>query len=243
MYPTVKNDPFGGLGINLSNTVDVEKIRAAIVSYWGFNTSPGLTEDSVGSVSLTNVGGMFQNVADEPEGDASARYNGTSYFTVGDLAQFQPNQNFSIAIWVRLRNPPDVYFPVAKDDFSAPSRGWGIFTQTPGGWHFGFVLGTGNEAIDVESTGVIILPNVWYHVVGTHDLSNKRVTLYVDGVQLASGTYSFDVAANSEPMYIGRETAGVLMRINARTDQCIFFNKVLTPAEVAFVKNNPDGLL
>ena len=242
MYPTVKNDPFGGLIAAPISTIDIEELRAAIVSYWGFNTSPGLTADSVGLATLTNVGGMTLD-GTNVEGDRCAEYNDVSYFTVGDLVQFQPNQDFSIATWIRLRNPPAVYFLAAKDDFGVPSRGWSLFTQTTGGWHFGFAYGAGSNVLDLESTSVIILPNVWYHVVGTHNLSDKRVSLYVDGVQLATDTYAFTAAANSEPMYIGRQTSGGLMRAVAKTDQCVFFNKELTPAEINFIKNNPDQLL
>jgi hypothetical protein len=82
----------------------------------------------------------------------------------------------------------------------------------------------------VQAPAAAVVAGGTYHVVGTFDGTTQR--LYVNGVQVASGTFSGAVSANTSGVLIGSWDATSEF-LAGTIDDVAVFGKVLTPAQVA----------
>ncbi len=74
--------------------------------------------------------------------------------------------------------------------------------------------------------------NTWVHVAGTYDGGTAR--LFVNGVQVASGSQSGAILHNALPAAIGNDNAGSgLYGFKGRIDELAVYSRVLDPQELA----------
>lgn len=243
MYASIIGDPYAGLGDFLSVAEHKAELKRHIVSYWGLN-SGSLLNDSVGGVTLTNVGTVTARASDFKEGTACADYNGSEYLEASDAATaaLEPNQNYSVSCWYNPGDVSIVNLIAGKDNFNIPTRGWNLFLQTVGGAHFGAMIGdNGSNALDLESP-ILINPvaDTWYHICACHDFDNKRLSLYVNGANKINGIYAFTVVATSLSFRIGAFESGSAVPNDTQIDQFIFFNKTLSESEVRILHQYPE---
>ena len=67
----------------------------------------------------------------------------------------------------------------------------------------GFYIGSGNNSVSVFSGPIINLANNWHHVAGIYDASTGQAKLYIDGVNVANESYSYDIAYGGSLLKIG----------------------------------------
>jgi hypothetical protein len=151
----------------------------------GANGSTTFTDSSLNNLTVTPNGSIAISTTQSKFGGASAYFDGT-----GDYLSFTGGMpsgagtEFTIECWVRLDDLAD----------------YRMITRTVGGIDF-YVVPDGS--ISVGRSGVvgiaasatgIITAGTWYHIALTRDTSNNY-KIYINGVQVASGTNSFSVTA------------------------------------------------
>ena len=151
----------------------------------GANGSTTFTDSSLNNLTVTPNGSIAISTTQSKFGGASAYFDGT-----GDYLSFTGGMpsgagtEFTIECWVRLDDLAD----------------YRMITRTVGGIDF-YVVPDGS--ISVGRSGVVgiaasatglITAGTWYHIALTRDTSNNY-KIYINGVQVASGTNSFSVTA------------------------------------------------
>jgi hypothetical protein len=142
-------------------------------------------------------------------GRAPAFTNG-AHFDLGDLADFERNQPFSVGAWVNVPANPKESAIVARMDDRKGLQGWELFVQ---GRNFGVQLASAQPAgaLRVVTKAASVRAGKWQHVLVTYDGSGTSAgfRLFLDGrVQavVASGNLKGSTRA-AVPLRIGqRET-------------------------------------
>ena len=119
----------------------------------------------------------------------------------------------TVGDWVRL---------VGKGDIS--NRQYGLWFHPNGHWLFQIYCGGGNlEYLAPVTVGE------WYHFAAVKNGTN--VKLYINGVEVADGTFGTSACATTEPLTIGY--AGFHTFMNGQMDETRVWNVARTPAQIA----------
>ncbi|MFZ2726926.1 MAG: LamG domain-containing protein [Methylococcaceae bacterium] len=119
----------------------------------------------------------FDNAALHFDGD-------NDYLRVSYAKNFEPKA-VSVEAWVRSIDSSDVNslkYIVAKSGLSCAYAAYALYTR---GGELAFYIWNGTSYIESPVTSAV-WDGGWHHIVGTYD--NKAVRLFVDGVQVGSGT-------------------------------------------------------
>jgi hypothetical protein len=82
----------------------------------------------------------------------------------------------------------------------------------------------------VQAAPGTVVSGAVYHVVGTYDGSVQR--LFVNGVQVASATFTGALGVNGNNLVLGSWDAGSEF-LSGRIDEVAVYNKVLSAAQIA----------
>ncbi len=143
-------------------------------------------------------------------GRAPAFTNG-AHFDLGDLADFDREQPFSVAAWVNVPANLKDGAIVARMDDRKGLQGWELFVQ---GKNFGVQLATAQPAgaLRIVSTKPSVRAGKWQHVLATYDGSGRSAgfRLFLDGRPVAVAATGKDLKGSvraAVPLRIGqRET-------------------------------------
>jgi len=146
------------------------------VDRWSFDeTSGALAADSVGSHDLalrngaTFGPGISGNALTLNGADQFAESSGTLIPT--------ENTNYSISAWAKLNAVGDAFQTVASEDGDANSAFFLQYSGADKRWAFSFASVRALAA----SVGQPVAGK-WYHLVGVRDVTNSKLSIYVDGV-------------------------------------------------------------
>lgn len=103
-----------------------------------------------------------------------------------------------------------------------------------GGFRFG--LRNGADATQGIQTATPLPTNTWQHVAVT--ISGTTATLYLNGVQQATGTITTPVLAGTQTNYIGKSQWLTDPLFKGKIDDVHVFDKALTAAQVAALMTN-----
>jgi hypothetical protein len=83
------------------------------------------------------------------------------------------------------------------------------------------------------------IPGRWYHLAYTFDDSTKQQVLYVDGIQVGTGTASKSAGYDTQPLLLGRDTENGVPNffLQGRIDEAAIYNRALSPMEIASIYN------
>lgn len=160
--------------------------------------------------------------------DTAASFNGgAAYIPYSANLNFQGP--FTVEFWVKpaVENTGSTLTcPVGSLKISDSGRlGW-IFYQSASGWNFRIGSTTGYTG---NLTGGAVKSNEWQHVVGVYDGSSAF--LYVNGVQVGTGSVASFTPNPSDPMGIGaRGDAGFLY--NGALDEVAVYGSALAATDV-----------
>lgn len=101
-----------------------------------------------------------------------------------------------------------------------------------------FRVSNGSALTDI--TGSAVSTGIWYHIVVWHDSVNNTVNMKVNNGGLITSSYSLGVVATSGGFRICGDGAG--RNINAVVDECGFWKRVLTNAEITELYNAGVGV-
>ena len=126
--------------------------------------------------------------------------------------------------------------------FNTTDGNQAIFSKLLSGSYYVFFssnllfAGVGNSS-STPSIHTNFVPTVgrWYHIAFTFDDTSKLLSLYVDGVQIVSGTVNLTIGYDTNPISWGRYGSYYL---NGRIDEAAIYNRALTAAELASICNS-----
>lgn len=133
-------------------------------------------------------------------------------FELGDLADFELNQKFSFAAWVKPNKNGSTGAILARMDVAQQHRGFDFWYENRNvGVHI--IDAWPDSAIKVITEKPALKEGSWSHVVATYDGSGKAsgVKLYVDGnlqnTKVASNTIKSDASIRAKtPLRIGQRS-------------------------------------
>ena len=196
---------------------------SGLLGWWGFE---GNGNDLSGNGNnLTNNGSTY--TADRfGAPNAAGQFNGSNQYQVVTNPSFSFGQNgdFTVSMW--FKKPSASYGVLLMSGL--PTGGpfiWNMQSGNTGAFQFG----TNRQGMAWAWAQTTHAINQWTHAVGT--FSNGAMTLYVNGVVVATATYTHTGATQQTvPLYIARGVSGNYAQ--ADIDDIGVWNRVLSPAEI-----------
>jgi mono/diheme cytochrome c family protein len=195
-----------------------------------------------GAQLTVNIGGETTAAAapgaawvDGHVADKALSLKSTSDIAVPNIGDFENNQSFTVAAWVKVPAGNTGGAVVARMDESNDFRGWDL-------WLEGNKVGTHiihkwpGDAVKVVSREALT-PNVWHHVAISYNggLKKEGIKVYIDGAEKATDPQADALKGSirtSTPFKIGRRSGSAAIPGLAVQDIRLY-TRVLAPAEVA----------
>lgn len=142
----------------------------------------------------------------------------------------------TVSAWVKAPGSPgDFKYIVAKGANGCLAASYGLYSGPNGGLEFYAGYNGGASWTTSPDAGTGVWDGQWHSVIGTYDGSTVR--LYVDGVQVGSGTASPSGISYGEPnsndLLIGNyDGCGGALDFTGLIDQVRVFNRALGPQEI-----------
>lgn len=215
---------------------------SGLISYWKFN-QVRIEHDSQNAFPLTNNGGAPAKGITNVDSTAVNFFSGT-YMSVND-AVFR-DKTFSFATWFKITgNTP--YHTIANVRFltsSSPFNSYNLNIGSSVGDRLTFLFTT-TLASDIQvQNSSTTASNAWTHAVitcGYNTLEDSTsVKMYVNNVVVAQTKVKSYIIYNgtTRPLVLG-SVAGAPNgnSLQGNLDEFLYYNRVLTPAEVATIYN------
>lgn len=217
------------------------------LTYWRFGenvTVPAYdTATNLGSLGPAANGLYYdaftKSVDGAIAGDAAVAFSnpslGTSYFGsmgVAYNAALNPNGAFTVEFWAKPSNDTaSLLSPVNSMSFVTGRIGW-LFYQNAATWQFRVGVAATTTASIIN--GGVIVSNQWQHVVGVFTpttLPAGTMTLYVDGVQVASGAGNYE--PNTNAFFFVGSTSSPNRTFDGSVDEVAFYGGALSANQIA----------
>jgi hypothetical protein len=171
--------------------------------------------------------------------DANATDGQTGYVaTAGPV--LDTTKSFSVSAWVRLSSLGTFRTAVSQ---SGTNRSRFMLYYSPDAAKWSFVMYDGDSASSAGTfaQGGTPAAGRWTHLLGVYDADAKQVSLYVDGVQVATGSHASVWAANG-PFTIGRGIASGTTKQPWRGEiaDVRAWNRVVVPDDLWGTDATPD---
>ena len=249
------NEPFtetgwsaGVAALGISGTPTV--VAAANLQHRYNSTTATVGFDSSGlSRNATNSGAAFL-ASDADAGAAPLKRTGVMQFVGAENDQVSIPANAAytaasstVCFWMRA-NPPT----------GAGSSGAMLWDRRPDYGTAGIVIiQTDDGKIYLQSNSdycsfgnsTSVSDNVWHHIAATMNQgAGQAVTLYVDGVQVATANNSQAWGwTAAQAIELGRSHDAYWKRYTGLLDDVRFYNRILTPTEVQQIANSSDTVM
>lgn len=174
-----------------------------------------MNDDSGNGYTLTNNSTTNQSPAKMADGRA---LNGTRWL---EVANTFPNitTNFTMYGWIYTADNTKAGQRFFCDDVNN-TGGYALSLGDGGTGMLRFYSRASNPVI-LDGPANQIANNTWYHVAAVADITNGRKTIYVNGVQAATGTFTNAWGTDNGNCSVGGETASgeTANRLNGRLDE------------------------
>ncbi len=200
------------------------------LAYWRLGETSGTTaKNDMGSSyagSYTSSPSLGQNGVLLGDGNSAVTFDGSSaYVSIPYNSALNPSGAFSVELWAYPTSLNSQYQGVVAS--RAYPNGWVIYKDNNNNWSFWINSGAGMLAVTSPDA---ISNSTWYHLVATFDGTTAK--LYVNGIQVASGTPSTFTANSSQTLTIGQGEPGSTFFFAGRVDEVSFYNTALSKAQV-----------
>jgi hypothetical protein len=208
---------------------------AGLQGYWRLDEGSGTkAHDSVNANSGTIHGAVFTTDHAPISGSTHAlAFDDNDYVQIpNDPASFE-SPHVTVSAWVNATTPGITTYVVAKGIQGRTAASYALYTGDRGGLQFYVFNGTRWAMSPSPGTGV--WNGEWHHTVGTFDGSVVR--LYVDGVQVGTGTNTDVWIAYELPdgndLSIGAYWIPDGFHFNGLIDEVAIWTRALTADEIA----------
>lgn len=221
-----------GAGDDAEITLDVQEPEVAVglKSWWKMSGEYSASQAEIDAApNGTNNLQIFGNPA-----FASGRFNkvvtltsSSEYMVASSSASLELTGQLTVAAWVRSNTVPNNAILIHK------------LTSTGGGFQLGVdnlgkvsaYVGNGTTSLVAKDNNRSILGGLWHHVVSTYD--GSKLLVFIDGTQGDIEGDGIDVlAANTEPLYVGKNPAYTNRNFTGDIDDVQIYNTALTGAEI-----------
>lgn len=207
-----------------------------LVSWW---PGEGNATDIRSANNGTNVGSV--SFVAGKVGQAFS-FNGTNFIRVARNSNLEPSQ-VTVDAWVKASSPGVFKSIVTKGASGGTSASYALYTGSSGGLIF-YVF-DGSTFVLSPDAGSGVWDGAFHHVAGTYD--GATVRLYVDGVQVGSGTpttisIGYGLPTNND-LYIGSYNDGIttfppgFVNFPGVVDEVEIFSRALTGTEIQAIFN------
>jgi hypothetical protein len=199
------------------------------VDHWSFDEGSGaVAADSVGKHDLA-----LQNGANWTPGVAGSALalDGSNQFaeSAGTLIPTE-NTNYSVSAWVKLNSAGDAFQTVVSEDGDSNSAFFLQYSGADKRWAFSFAsVRALADTVGQPKAGQ------WYHLVGVRDVTNSKLSIYVDGVLSGSVGILGGGDKGTGNLEVGRGKFGgkPVDYLGGAVDSVTIFDRALSAAEVA----------
>ena len=162
-------------------------------------------------------------------GAGSASFDGTDdYITIADDSSLDITSDFSITCWVKADSFDSNVDGIIAKTVPSTGDGYGLYADTAADKIKFF---SQNYNSDYAETGALSV-NTWYHIAGTFSDSGNLNSIYVDGVLTDTSAETTAMAANNDPLEIGRVFQDNNSNLNGNISQVGIWDAVLTQAQI-----------
>jgi hypothetical protein len=229
--------PFGNTGYDVNTLTATGKTIMQRAIEWCLRPLAWYTlDDAAGSIANDSAGGYDGTVSGATwttgKLTGGLQFNGsTNYVSIANAAAFQVTTALTVTGWVRATGAwgvDDDMDPVLRKGDSAPLN-----------WMLGISSGRVELSLDQWDNaglygGTTMATSRWYHVAGTWDGATARV--YVNGVLDGSAAKVAPIGTDTRPVFLGGRTGSTDV-FQGVMDEVRFYNRCLTPGEIAAMAN------
>ena len=174
-------------------------------------------------------------------------FDGNDYIDCGNdsIFQFQAADSFSVSAWVNINSVTgNADFIVSNGLWNtSPYSGWGLNLQGANILRFDLTDNNVANQLSIDSSGITLNNNTWYHVLFTYDGSNSTtgMNFYLDGLLtsktiVANNALGAITYTSSMKLNIGARESGV-RPFNGDISNVSIFDSALTQAQVTEIYN------
>lgn len=231
-------------GLGHLDRYDQDVLGLAPVGYWRLGESAGTVandETSAGNDGTyinTPTLGVVGAVSEDTDTAVTFAQATSEYVDMGNVYAFDYNDPFSISCWFKTSYSTSCAL-VSKQD--TVGRGYALRMLASGAIYVQLVNTASSLEINKTSTTTGFNDDVWHYVVMTYDGSNlaSGVTIYVDGVALATST-GFDTLGtntiiDTTSFNIASRDDASLHDYDGEMDEVAVFDYELSSPEQAFL--------
>jgi hypothetical protein len=205
--------------------------ETGLIGWWKANNT---IDDVLGKNPATLVNGATYGTGVNGAANTAFSFNGSNqYATVADSDMLDLSSSLSVDAWINATSLSHVssYNTIIAKAGGGTDRNFYLGVMNDGTIHVHYNNPAGGSG-GFNSAAGLITTGTWYHVALTIDVNASTIKLYVNGVQVASGTTNGFMASNSAPVSIGAYN-GASSTFNGRIDEVGMYSRVLTSSEVA----------
>lgn len=199
--------------------------KEGLMAYFPFD---GDAKDKSGKNVATLVSGATLTTDRNGKANAAYNFNGSSYISILNPAQFNNMTQFTIAAWVCPSALGVKQYILSKAD---PGRDFALrlTDQDKVNWHF---QPLGMPMQQVSSEGGLVMSGQWVHCMAMWTGTSMRI--YVDGFLedevMVSGA---SIPWTGDEMQIGAIAGGE--KFNGKIDEVLIYNRLLSDLEIAML--------
>ncbi len=200
------------------------------VAYYPFN---GNANDASGNGLHGVINGSVVPTADRFGNANSAMAfpgNTNSFIQIADNPLLRP-ANITISCWINLAGVGSLNTFVHKGLSPCVNDSWYVGTESG---NFRSYVSNSFTCGDQVSLSIAQVNNVWKYVAFTVDVTTDTRKLYIDGVEVASGTFTSSLQYDNGPVTLGAGFENGIMSfpLTGALDEVKVYSTVLNPAQI-----------
>ncbi|MCA9184968.1 MAG: LamG-like jellyroll fold domain-containing protein [Pirellulaceae bacterium] len=211
----------------------------SLVAHWPLDAN---ANDVVGGHNGIPLDVAFGGPGANGNTGLSANFNGTTSSIEVPFSSALNPDSFTVSVWANPTATSGYNSPItSRDDFQGgvSTHGYILYNDPNGNWQFW--TGDGDPGWAVLGGGASVT-NTWTHLAASFDRVSGTKSYYVNGVlagQVTTQGYSVNGTVESENLHIGSgQDDGLNFYFNGSIDDVAVFQGVLTPAEIANIRDN-----
>ena len=230
-YQYVVADNVGNQDTATSSSV----AHTAFGAYWAFDAGSGTSavDSSANSNTATLQAGAGWTAGKVGANALSLNGTSTSWASAPNPV-VDTSQSYSVSAWVKENDLTGTHTFVSADGTSVSP----FYLQRRSDGQFAFT----NEASDSTAatekivSGTSATVGIWYHLTGVYNKGAGTIELYVNGVSQGTTTVTAGwKVLGSTNIGRGQWSGGPVDYANAAIDEVHFYDRVLTPSEIAIL--------
>jgi hypothetical protein len=196
-----KGANYGGL----SSSINTEEIGGAPIAYWKFDETTGTTAYDSSGTNNGTITNATSTTEDQCISGKCLYFNGTANVVIPNSPSLQITGNQTISMWIKPTS-----FSTQCNPFNKAYGGEGTITLETNStltYYWGTAGADNNPYQGFSSNGLSL--NNWNYVSLVRDITNNKLTWYINGKVNSSGTPSYSQAtASTANLILGSGYAG-----------------------------------